>query len=226
MKQQFMLLGILSALILGSTLPAYALSDAMDGAQYPPPLEQYNAGAALHEIQCNEPRDLYVTGSNMPVCLYQDTYPALLERGVSLSLPPTLESVVRTVIEDTIALYDSDPDGAFATISTMMSTDVTYPFVLDSDGIVVAHGSNPDYVGVNSVLIVSTNKPMDVIISELQEGAVWTEYTFHHPATEAEQYKRALFVLHDGYVFGSGYYVHTRGDSSWSGRRYDCLVRF
>ena len=161
----------------------------------------------MHEIQCNEPRDLYVTGSNMPVCLYQDTYPALLERGVSLSLPPTLESVVRTVIEDTIALYDSDPDGAFATISTMMSTDVTYPFVLDSDGIIVAHGSNPDYVGVNSVLIVSTNKPMDVIISELQEGAVWTEYTFHHPATEAEQYKRALFVLHDGYVFGSGYYV-------------------
>ena len=161
----------------------------------------------MHEIQCNEPRDLYVTGSNMPVCLYPDTYQMLLDRGVSLSLPPTPESIVRGVIDETIALYDSDPDGAFATITAMMSTDPSYPFVLDSDAIVVAHGSNPDQVGANSALIAATNKPIDVIILELQEGEVWVEYTFNNPATGTEQHKRSLVVLHDGYVFGSGYYT-------------------
>ena len=202
-----MLLGILSVLILGSALPAYALSDAMEDVQYPSPLEQYNAGVALHEIQCNEPRDLYVTGSNMPVCLYPDTYQMLLDRGISLSLPPTPESVVRGVIDETIAMYDSDPDGAFATITAMMSTDPSYPFVIDSNAIVVAHGSNPDQVGANSTLIASINKPIDMIISELQEGEVWVEYTFNNPATGTEQHKRSLIVLHDGYIFGSGYYT-------------------
>ncbi len=207
MKQYLFLLGVLSIVTLVSALPAYALSDAMEDTQYPSPLEQYNAGTALHEIQCNDPRDLYVTGSDMPVCLYSDTYEMLLDRGVSLSLPSTSESVVRGVVEDTIALYDSDPDGAFATITAMMSTDPSYPFVVDSDGIIVAHGANPDRVGVDSVLIASTNKPPDVIISELQEGEVWVEYVFNNPATGTEQNKRSLIMLHDGYVFGSGYYA-------------------
>ena len=161
----------------------------------------------MHEIQCNEPRDLYVTSSNMPVCLYPDTYQMLLDRGISLSLPPTPESVVRGVVDETIAMYDSDPDGAFATITAMMSTDPSYPFVIDSNAIIVAHGSNPDRVGANSTLIASINKPIDMIISELQEGEVWVEYTFNNPATGTEQHKRSLFVLHDGYIFGSGYYA-------------------
>jgi hypothetical protein len=179
----------------------------MEDVQYPSPLEQYNAGVALHEIQCNEPRDLYVTGSDTPVCLYPDTYQLLLDRGVSLSMPPTPESIVRGVIDETIALYNSDPDGAFATITAMMLTDPSYPFVIDMDAIIVAHGSNPDHVGVSSVLIASTNKPTEVIISELQEGEVWVEYTFNNPATGTEQNKRSLIMLHDGYIFGSGYYV-------------------
>ncbi len=207
MKQYLFLLGVLSIITLVSALPAYALSDAMEDVQYPSPLEQYNAGVALHEIQCNEPRDLYVTGSDTPVCLYSDTYEMLLDRGVSLSLPPTLESVVRGVVDDTIAMYNSDPDGAFATISAMMSSDTSYPFVIDSDGIVVAHGANPDHVGADSALIASTDKPVDVIISELQEGEVWVEYVFNNPATGTDQNKRSLIMLHDGYIFGSGYYV-------------------
>ena len=117
------------------------------------------------------------------------------------------ESVVRGVVDETIAMYDSDPDGAFATITAMMSTDPSYPFVIDSNAIIVAHGSNPDHVGANSTLIASINKPIDMIISELQEGEVWVEYTFNNPATGTEQHKRSLFVLHDGYIFGSGYYV-------------------
>ena len=207
MKQHLFLLGVLSIVTLVSALPAYALSDAMEDDQYPSPLEQYNAGTALHEIRCNEPRDLYVTGSDMPVCLYSDTYEMLLNRGVSLSLPPTSESVVRGVVNDTIAMYESDPDGAFATITAMMSTDPWYPFIGDSTAHLVAHGSNPDLIGDDIRVLIKYDMPLETFISELQEGEFWYEYTFHNPATGTEQHKRALFVLHDGHVFGSGYYT-------------------
>ena len=180
----------------------------MESAQYTTPLQQHNDGIPLHEIQCNTPRELYVRGSQMPVCLYPDTYQMLLDRGVSLSQPPTPESIVREVIKDAIAMYDSDQDGAFASITAMMSTGPWYPFVIDSDTIVVvAHGADPDHVGVNSKLLEATGKPVDVVIAELGEGEVWVEHTFNNPATGTEQHKRFLLVLHDGYIFASGYYT-------------------
>ena len=186
---------------------AYAESDTMEPAQYPSPLQQHNDGIPLHDIQCNTPRELYVTASQMPVCLYPDTYQTLLDRGVSLSQPPTPESAVRGVVDEAIALYDSDPDGAFATITAMMSTDSLYPFVLDSTCHLVAHGANPDLLGGDFIVITQSDKPCDMILSELQEGEVWLEYMFQNPATGAEQHKRSLIVLHDGYIFGSGYYA-------------------
>ena len=186
---------------------AYAESDTMEPAQHPSPLQQYNDGIPLHDIQCNTPRELYVTASQTPVCLYPDTYQTLLDRGVSLSQPPTPESAVRGVVDEAIALYDSDPDGAFATITAMMSTDPSYPFVADSTGHLVAHGANPDLLGEDFMMLTQSDGSFDMLLSELQKGEVWLEYTFQNPATGAEQHKRSLIVLHDGYIFGSGYYA-------------------
>ena len=160
----------------------------------------------LYDIQCNEPRILYVTSSSAPVCLYQETYEVLLNRGVDL-LRPTPESFVRGVIEDTIALYDSDPDTAFDTITAMMSTSPSYPFVIDSNTIVVAHGADPDVIGTKGILAASTDKMIDALVSDLEEnGEMWVEYTITNPSVGIDQYKRSLIVLHDGYIFGSGYY--------------------
>ena len=85
------------------------------------------------------------------------------EHDVTLTLADvdlTPESIVMGVVDDTIALYDSDPENAFEQITSMMATDPSYPFVLDYDtGVIVAHGSNPELVNVLSTSIADLDRP-------------------------------------------------------------------
>ena len=115
---------------------------------------------------------------------------------------------VQSVVYEMVRLYDYDPDNALDTISGFMSTLPNYPFVLDPDtDAVVAHGSNPARVGVTSVVLTQADKPKAQILGELAGGAgTWVEYTFNNPSTGLEEAKRSWLVMHDGYIFGSGYY--------------------
>jgi ABC-type amino acid transport substrate-binding protein len=120
----------------------------------------------------------------------------------------TPESTTQNVVDEAIALYISDPDNAFERINSMMSSDPSYPFVIDyNTGLIAAHGSNPGLVNTSSASAVVADRPFDVISSDLLEGYTWVKYIFENPATETKQSKRTLLVLHDGYVFGSGYYT-------------------
>ena len=108
-------------------------------------------------------------------------------------------------------LYDSDKWNAFATISaTTTSIDPHYPFVLDPDTkTVVAHGAIPARIGTPSLIIAEdyADKPYDTIIDELQDSdGTWVKYLFPHPESDYVESKRSWLVLHDGYIFGSGYY--------------------
>ena len=135
---------------------------------------------------------------------YDGTYNLLTLDDYNLSAQ---ELTVRMVVAETTALYDSDHDGAFATITAMLSTDLSYPFVADSTGRMVAHGANPDLIGGDFMTLIQSDGSFDVLLSELQKGEVWLEYTFQNPVTGTEQHKRSMIVLHDGYVFGAWYYL-------------------
>ena len=117
------------------------------------------------------------------------------------------EERVQSIVEEMIRVYNLDPDGAFDTISSFMSTDPKYPFVVELSTLtVVAHGSNPAKVGGTSVSLTnSTVSPEEFRSLEEGEG-VWAEYTFNNPSTGMEQHKRTWMVMHDGYMFGSGFY--------------------
>ena len=115
---------------------------------------------------------------------------------------------VQAVVSEMIRLYNHDPETAFDTISSFMSTDPHYPFVLDPNtDKVVAHGSNPLRVGVTSVVLTNADKTKAVIMEELENNeGTWVEYFFNNPSTGMEESKHSWLVLHDGYIFGSGYY--------------------
>ena len=115
---------------------------------------------------------------------------------------------VQSVVYETIRLYDYDPGNALDTITGFMSTSTNYPFVLDpKTDKVVAHGSNPDRVGATSVVLTASDKPKAQILVELAKGeGTWVEYTFTNPTTGLTEAKRSWLVMHDGYIFGSGYY--------------------
>ena len=123
------------------------------------------------------------------------------------------ETIVEEIVGEAIALYNADPDGAFDQINAMLSADYRYPFVLDPDTkTIVAHGAFPDRVGSVSVALTEANIPFEKILSGLEDGPIWTEYVFVNPTTQTDEHKISMFVMHDGYIFGSGYYVEQELD--------------
>ena len=63
------------------------------------------------------------------------------------------------------------------------------------------------YEQPETILDTSTRSAADVLAELNERGSLWVTYIFHNPATGIEQLKRSYLQLHDGLVFGSGYYV-------------------
>lgn len=115
-------------------------------------------------------------------------------------------------IDTTIELYkELGARDSFARVNAMQSTMETYPFVFDSDLVVVAHGANTALIGQALSDLVVSDKDDDQIKYELggDDASSWITYTFENPATSSTEQKISLLVLYDGYVFGSGYYSGT-----------------
>ena len=192
-----------------------------DTVAHPSPFQQQRDGIPVDAIQCNAPRELYTRDAQIPVCISAPAYELLLERGMDLvpyqSFARTIYTVtdvgepeIRRVVEETVRMYDIDRENAFASISGLSENIVLhYPFVLDpGTGNVVAHGADPDRVGIQSVILGDyADKPYDVIREELQSGdGTWIDYIFLDPVTGENGLKRSWLVLHDGYIFGAGFY--------------------
>ena len=119
----------------------------------------------------------------------------------------TDEERVQSIVVEMIRVYGHNPETAFDTINSFMSQDPRYPFVVDPETTkVVAHGSNPDRVGDTSVVLTNSTVSLEEFRSLNEDEGVWTEYTFLNPETGLESSKRSWVVMHDGYLFGSGYY--------------------
>lgn len=118
--------------------------------------------------------------------------------------------MVQNIVSNAISLYDSEDVNAFEII-TSKSTDLQgdmYPFVISLDGIIKAHGANSERVGMESVSIHDADVSYDEIQEILKNNkSLWVKYSFVNLQTNIEQEKRALLVLHDEYIFGSGYYL-------------------
>ena len=119
-----------------------------------------------------------------------------------------MESLVKNTVRDTVALYKADPDNVFAQINSMFSTDHHYPFVVDPvTRQIVAYGADPNKVGNTSIALTKSDVPFETIISELEDGPAWAEYVLRDPLTQTDKHKRFMFVMHDGYIFGAGYFA-------------------
>jgi len=80
-----------------------------------------------------------------------------------------------------------------------------YGFVIDGEKI-VAH-FNPTLIGENSFAIINSEESEEMIKDTLNYlGEVWVHYDFENPETGKVEPKTSLFKMHDGYIFGSGFY--------------------
>ena len=127
------------------------------------------------------------------------------------------EDFVKKMVADSIAFYDSagddgDSDQAFTAISNPSGRFISgdfYAFVLETDGVVLAHPGNPSLVGQNLFDLTDSDGVFVIrgILESASAAGGWSEYRFANPVSGLEEPKRTWAVIHDGYVFGSGYYT-------------------
>ena len=103
-------------------------------------------------------------------------------------------------LTDTIAHYNSAEsiDGQW------------YVFIFDESDVLIAHAPDPDLVGRHSSDVrgpkgYPSGDSVVAVAKANPEGA-WLEYTFPNPATGDLETKHSWVVMHDGLVFGSGWY--------------------
>ena len=117
------------------------------------------------------------------------------------------DSQAQAIVRNTIFAYDSGT--TFDEINAIQyDAGRPHPFILDpADATIVAHGAIPLSVGSVSPALASADRPMDAILADLENfRGAWVQYTTTNPETGLDDTKRAWLSLHDGYVFGSGYF--------------------
>ena len=123
-----------------------------------------------------------------------------------------LDSQVQAIAYNQILEYDhAGRDAAFADINTISGEPVsTYVFVVDPvTGTVHAQNVNPDLIGAASDWdAINSDLPVtDILKQASAENGAWASYTHTNPVTGETESKRTWLIIHDGLVFGSGYYT-------------------
>ena len=85
-----------------------------------------------------------------------------------------------------------------------------YVFIFDTNDVLVAHAPDQNLVGRHASAVLGPNgyPSGDSVIAVARanpEGA-WLEYTFPNPATGDLETKHSWVVVHEGLIFGSGWY--------------------
>ena len=120
-----------------------------------------------------------------------------------------LDSQVQSAAHGYVLDYDlKGGDVAFAALGIPEEPVSTYVFVVDPEtGAVQAQNANPDHIGVSDWDAISSALPVADLLAEVDaEGEAWASYTHTNPVTGNMESKRTWFTIHDGLVFGSGYY--------------------
>ena len=120
-----------------------------------------------------------------------------------------IEARVVSEVTDAVLRYSVHGDDYFKAIG-VQARHVPGVFVFGADaGSVVAHNVDPDLEGIFRTTLSQADRPLEVILSDLSvNGGTWVNHMFPHPDTSIVQQKRSWLYEHDGYIFGSGYYLH------------------
>ena len=82
-----------------------------------------------------------------------------------------------------------------------------YLFVVDpGNGTVQAQGVDPSLVGSSSDWQAALAAEPNLLNNLETENGEFVTYKFLNPTTGKEETKRAWLTMHEGYVFGAGYY--------------------
>ena len=123
-----------------------------------------------------------------------------------------IDTQVQAIVYNQILEYNNNGrDATLSEINMVPEQPVsTYVFVVDpATGTTQAQNADPDLVGpVSDWDAIISDLPADAILDEIRnETGTWVHYTFTNPATGQTEDKRTWLIIHDGLVFGAGYYA-------------------
>ena len=120
-----------------------------------------------------------------------------------------LASFTQYMVQKAVERYDAEGrEAAMAHYNAPESIDGEwYVFILDGDGVFLAHASRPDLLGVDGSDFVDVNgKPYAAELEAADENGRWVDYYFTHPDTRRDERKHTWALRHDGLILGSGWY--------------------
>ena len=135
----------------------------------------------------------------------------LISTGWAEGVPLPEGLKVRAIVADVVAHYKTHgAQSTFDKLNAGWTLDGEYyAFAIDvNKGIIIAHASNADMVGVS---VSDVNSEGRYVIQEIIDAATgmgaWLEYHWNNPETGVNEGKRSWLLRIDNYVFGSGYYL-------------------
>ena len=116
----------------------------------------------------------------------------------------------RFFVEKAISRYETQGlDATLAYYNRPESIDGQwYVFIADENQTVVAHAASPDLVGKHASQALGPNSypAGSALAASATESGAWFDYTIANPASAAVETKHAWVIIHDGLIFGSGWY--------------------
>ena len=127
------------------------------------------------------------------------------ERGTGKADAP---AYTRDFVAQAIALYNAiGREGTVEYYKMKESVDGQwYVFIIDGDGYTISH-HNPMFIGRDPSLRIDATGYFygDDLLSATESGK-WVDYVLVNPETGDDRQKHTWAVLHDGLLFGSGWY--------------------
>ena len=116
----------------------------------------------------------------------------------------------RFFVEEAISMYETQGlDATLAYYNRPESIDGQwYVFIADENQTVMAHAAVPDLVGKHASQVLGPNSypAGSALAASATESGAWFDYTYANPASAAVETKHSWVIIHDGLIFGSGWY--------------------
>ena len=135
-----------------------------------------------------------------------------IARGVVASIPSRSmpAEYTRFFVDNAISRYETQGlDATLAYYNRPESVDGQwYVFIADENETVLAHAAAPDLVGKHASQALGPNSypAGSALAASATESGAWFDYTIANPASAAVETKHAWVIIHDGLIFGSGWY--------------------
>jgi hypothetical protein len=117
----------------------------------------------------------------------------------------------KMVVSEVIKKYDNEGQDLVALENQLEfninSKDKRYAFVIDYDTTKTVAHPNTELLGQDSFALMNSLESKESILENLKNSdGQWVYYNFTNPETGNSEPKTSWFKLHDGLIFGSGFY--------------------